>query len=216
MFRLSAAVAWACVVVLAGCGGEERDEERPRDPGPGAGSPSAPPDAGRPAGHGADDGRVRVPDRDRTPPGAVVLLAAPSGRTLAEAAIPGADRPPSTVQLVEPRLRGTTVGRDAEGGVARVRISISERISCRERGGRATFTRSRVRYFPPPQVERVRSSPGALLRRRLTRSILLDLGGDRCGSARPVAVSGELWGEAVNGSGLEAVTPHLRFEYPRR
>ena len=27
------------------------------------------------------------------------------------------------------------------------------------------------------------------------------------------AVHGELWGEAINGSGLEAVTPHLKFVY---
>jgi hypothetical protein len=26
-------------------------------------------------------------------------------------------------------------------------------------------------------------------------------------------VRGELWGEAINGSGLEAVTPHLQFVY---
>lgn len=32
---------------------------------------------------------------------------------------------------------------------------------------------------------------------------------------RAARVHGELWGEAINGSGLEAVTPHLRFAYRR-
>jgi hypothetical protein len=35
----------------------------------------------------------------------------------------------------------------------------------------------------------------------------------RCGAGRLAAVHGQLWGDAINGSGLEAVTPHLRFVY---
>jgi hypothetical protein len=39
--------------------------------------------------------------------------------------------------------------------------------------------------------------------------------GARCGrDADGVAVQGELWGEAINGQGLEAVTPHIRVSYP--
>jgi hypothetical protein len=118
------------------------------------------------------------------------------------------------VELREPRLRGTTRGEDENGGVARVRISILERITCRAAGG-AEFARPRVRYFPPPQIERIKSAPGTRLPTTRERSLLLSLGG-RCGpGARAAAVHGELWGEAINGSGLEAVTPHIRFAYRR-
>jgi hypothetical protein len=41
---------------------------------------------------------------------------------------------------------------------------------------------------------------------------VLALGGDRCGAgARPMEVHGELWGQAINSHGLEAVTSHIRF-----
>jgi hypothetical protein len=44
---------------------------------------------------------------------------------------------------------------------------------------------------------------------------MLALGRGRCGRAEPVAVEGELWAEATNGNGLEAVTPHLHFNWTR-
>jgi hypothetical protein len=96
--------------------------------------------------------------------------------------------------------------------VARVRVSISERIACRREGGRSQEL-LRTRYFPPPQIESIRSNPGAPRPTALIRSMSLALVGDRCGRDRATAVHGELWGEAINGSGLEAVTPHLRFEW---
>jgi hypothetical protein len=44
----------------------------------------------------------------------------------------------------------------------------------------------------------------------------LALIGARCGpDAQAVEVHGQLWGEAINGRGLEAVTPHIRFSYRR-
>jgi hypothetical protein len=95
-----------------------------------------------------------------------------------------------------------------------VRVSIRELIDCRTPDGRES-ERPRIRYFPPPQIERIRSNPGARLPTTATRTLPLALAGDRCGRAEPVAVHGELWGEAINGSGLEAVTPHLRFTWRR-
>ena len=42
----------------------------------------------------------------------------------------------------------------------------------------------------------------------------LELAVGRCGANPPgVEIHGELWGEAINGSGLEAVTPHIHFVY---
>jgi hypothetical protein len=192
-------------LVLAGCGEANRATvEEPASPAP-------PPDAGTQAGHGADPGRVVVPERDPSPPSATITLAGADGSTLAKTSPPERGRHPATVTLDEPALRGTTTGRDADGGVARVRVSLREEIDCRAADG--TYQRLRTRYFPPPQVERIRSNPGARLPTRAKRSLPLSLSEGRCRADRLTAVHGELWGEAINGSGLEAVTPHLRFVY---
>jgi len=197
------------VLALVGCGG---DEAEPRAPAASEAPTTAPlpPDAGTARGHGADPGRVVVPDDDRTPPEAVIALATRGGRTLAEATAPPAAAP-SPVRLPAPRLVGITTGRDGDGGVARVRVSIRERITCAAGGG--AIERLRTRYFPPPQIERIRSAPGARLPTTRTRSIPLTLAGRRCEDADVVAVRGELWGEAINGAGLEAVTRHIPFAY---
>jgi hypothetical protein len=92
-----------------------------------------------------------------------------------------------------------------------VRVSIREEVECRGEDG--PYRRLRTRYFPPPQVERIRSNPGARLPTTATRSLRLRLSEGRCAAGRLTAVHGELWGEATGGSGLEAVTPHLRFVY---
>lgn len=72
-----------------------------------------------------------------------------------------------------------------------------------------------MRYYPPPQIERIRSRPGARLPTRRTRSRVLALATAGCGEGELIRVDGQLWGEAINGSGLEAVTPHIHFRYRR-
>jgi hypothetical protein len=207
-----ALVALLALVVLGAlaCGDDDDDDgTRPRAA---SASPPPPPDAGTRAGHGADvSPTVEVPESDTSPPQATITLSA-GGAPLGRASQPPGDRGEVLVPLRRLSLRGTTVGRDPDGGVARVRVSIMERITCRRGDSDAAFTRLRRRYFPPPQVERIRSTPGTVLPTRRMRSLELRLGGRRCGpDARPRVVHGELWGEAVNGSGLEAVTPHVRF-----
>ena len=162
----------------------------------------------------ADPGRVAVPETDGTPPMArIVLASAGDGRPLAEASQPPGHAVAETVELPEARLRGTGVAVDSDGGVARVRVSIRERITCRPADA-APVVRRRTRYFPPPQIERIRSTPGTRLPATRTRSLPLELAVGRCGANPPgVEIHGELWGEAINGSGLEAVTPHIRFVY---
>jgi hypothetical protein len=216
----------ACLSLLLACSSGDDDEpessalqqsetqsETP-DGDAGAG-PAPPPDAGTATGHGGDPARIVVPANDATPPTATVALApASDGRTLAEASQPGGTDS-AAVELSESRLRGTTIGEDSNGGVSRVRISIAERITCQGAGGRR-FERLRTRYFPPPEVERIKAQPGVRLPTRLMRSRVLALGGDRCGAgARPSEVHGELWGQVINSHGLEAVTPHIRFVYRR-
>jgi hypothetical protein len=215
-----------CFGLFVGC--ESEDHGRPEtaaeqqartDPQPspdgGGANPAPPPDAGTATGHGGDATRVIVPERDASPPAARIALAdSATGRTLAETSRP---RSPHSgeLELAEPRLRGTTVGEDPNGGITRVRVSISERISCRGDDG-TRFERLRVRYFPPPQTEQIRAAPGARLPTRSTRSRLLSLAELRCGAkAEGTEVHGKLWGEVINGHGLETITPPVRFRYRR-
>ena len=199
------------LLLLAGCSSEEKREVPPQQDE--ASQPAPPPDAGTQAGHGADARQVVVPRRDSSPPSATIVLESAGGSPLAEASQPG-QHPQAAVDLPEARLEGTGVGRDSDGGVARVRVSVRELITCRAQNGDSGFQRLRTRYFPPPQIERIRSNPGTRLATEKSRTLPLALGG-RCGGAEAVAVKGELWAEATNGSGLEAVTPHLRFKWTR-
>lgn len=168
-------------VLLVACGDDETEQQRPSSPAP-------PPDAGTQAGHGADPGRVAVPERDPSPPAASITLARADGGALAETSQPPEDTSPRTVTLDQPRLRGTTTGRDADGGVARVRVSVREEIECRN--GDSAYLRLRTRYFPPPQVERIRSNPGARLPTSAKRSLPLSLSEGRCGAGRLTALHG--------------------------
>jgi hypothetical protein len=194
--------SWALaisVALLAGCASEKA-------------RPSTAPDARRATGLT----HVVVPETDGSPPKVTIALATRRGaRTLAKVSQPLGEHHTSAGELAEPHLRGTTVGEDPNGGVARVRVSISERIACRGADG-SHFTRLRQRYFPPPQIEQIRAAPGARLPTRRKRSLQLSLIGARCGpDAHAVEVHGQLWGEAINGRGLEAVTPHIHFSYRR-
>jgi hypothetical protein len=207
-------MALLATALLAGCASDDSERAKSAS-GPQATAPP-PPDAGLDAGHGADRTQVTVPESPEDPPSATIALAsAADDRTLARAAQPGGGAE-ATVRLTEPRLRGTAVGEDDDEGVARVRVSISERITCLGADG-SRHVRRRTRYHPPPQIERIRSTPGARLPARRSRSLLLSIGEGRCApGAKPTQVHGELWGEAINGSGLEAVTPHIRFSHSSR
>jgi hypothetical protein len=203
------------IVLLAACGGGDDESSTgagPADRAPGR-SVGPPPDAGTRAGHGGDPARVVVPDRDATPPSAVVSLQGSGATTAAEAATPGR-APGGIVRLREPRVRATTVGTDEDSGVVRVRVSVKEEITCRGRSGR-TARRARTRYVPPPQVERITARPGFRIPTRERRSVALPLSGGCPPGAMAVDVEGEVWGEAINGLGLEAVTPHIRFAWAR-
>jgi hypothetical protein len=156
---------------------------------------------------------VIVPEHDASPPTATVALADPvDGHVLAEASRPGT-RPSGKVELEEGRLRGTSIGEDPDGGIVRVRVSVSERISCQGHDG-ARFERLERRYFPPPQIEQIRAAPGARLPTRGVRSRLVVLASERCGgTAEATHIDGQLWGEVINGRGLETITPMVRFSY---
>jgi hypothetical protein len=217
MLRTCAAIA---LVLLAGCGGDEPSQaDPPRGAAPAPQGDDGPavavPDGGTQAGHGADPTRVEVPERDRTPPTAVVSLVDDRGAALATAEV-FRDARPAHVELDRSVVRGLTVGTDPESGVLRARVSVTEVITCRAHASGETFTKLRTRYYPPPAIERMVAPPGARILSRKTRARTHALGGGRCGrDASMIAVRGELWGDVVNGSGLEGVSRHIRFTYER-
>ena len=219
--KLEALAVAVGLLLLAGCAsGSEPEpsastaETSPPEERQDSVAPPPPPDAGTRAGHAADPVRVAVPDADESPPSATALLQASRGHTVAKATQPGT-RPHATVSLLQRRVRGTMVGTDAESGVARLRVSLKEWITCRRRSG-GREVRPRLRYFPPPQVERIRAAPGARIPTRGRRSVRFLLGRGACpAGTRVVAVRGELWGDVTNGLGLEAVAPHIRFRWMR-
>src|SRR5918992_3034550 len=98
-------------VLLVACGDDDAAERAPaagreataeRD----AASPAPPADAGTRAGHGADPGRVAVPERDPSPPTATIALAQAGGRLLAEGPQPPQGDTPQTATLQQPGPRG--------------------------------------------------------------------------------------------------------------
>lgn len=217
--RMSLA-AILCVAFVAGCNADSEPAEESATPreanaADAGGAAPPPPDAGTRAGHGADPTRVQVPRADATPPTGTISLALPDGRAAAEASQPG-KAPGEPVELDQPRLRGTMVGSDEDSGAVRVRVSIKESITCRSSTGEIEVL-LKTRYFPPSQVERATAAPGARIPVRESRTRALKLGRGRCpAGAVPTAVNGELWGDVTNGLGLEAVTPHIHFEWTTR
>lgn len=149
------------------------------------------------AGHGAEPGRVTVPEADHTAPEAVLRLAG------AEALSGG--RSPAGVRLAAPVLRPTAVGRDKQG-MARIRVSLDARIRC----GDAVVPL--IRYFPPPAIARTRIAPGVAAPTELTRRVRFDLA-PRCRGAELKAVDGTLWADATSAWEAEASSAPLRFSY---
>jgi hypothetical protein len=187
---------WLLVVVLVmvGCGGGD-SPPGPRDGGGSAGV--TPPDAGMPAGHGAEPGRVRVPRVDRTAPEATLRLAG------AQASSGG--RAPAPVRLSSPTLRAIATGRDKQG-MGRIRVSLHARVFCRD------DVSPLIRYFPPPATERVRVVPGTVVPTQLVRHVRFAL---RCPAGAPAAADGTLWADATSAWETEASSAPLRFSYRR-
>jgi hypothetical protein len=186
---------WLAValVLLAGCGGQKSSREPPST-GPRS---IAAPDAGMPAGHGAEPARVRVPDVDRSAPEATLRVEQAWASSAAAA--------PDPVRLSEPVLHAIAVGRDKQG-MGRIRVSLQARIRC------AGTTAPLVRYFPPPAIERVRVAPGTVVATQLTRRVRFPL---RCPHGPAAAAEGTLWADATSAWETEASSAPLRFSYRR-
>jgi len=190
-------------------------EEQPSNgPGP-ASSPEQPvspaiPDGGVPEGHGAEDeappareqGSIVVPETDSTPPRPVVRLAG-ARATLDRSA------PRVHVPRDEP-ITVTVVGRDSDGGMGRARVAISARLTCVDAAGRVA-TEPFIRYVPPPQVVRIRVTPGTRTRTELIRTVTQRFGSGDCDDGTLERFAGQAWADTTNASGLEATSRHIHF-----
>jgi hypothetical protein len=192
-------VALLIVLAVAGCGGDTGPEPAPSPAGGGA----AVPDGGQRAGHGGDDaaaaGRmVRVPDRDDTPPLAILRFEPPGGAPPLVHRSPVAPRRAPAVELTRPAFRATAIIRDEDGGTGRIRLSVRYEATCDGRRERATLHR------PPSQIERIRLTPGtrAPTERRRTARVRLPAG---------CRVTGEAFADATNAHGLESFSDPVRF-----
>ena len=155
-------------LAVAGCGGDTAPEPAPPPDEPGRGGP----DGGQRAGHGGDDDArvVRVPERDATPPVAILRFEPAGG------APPVVHRSPvrrgrgRAVELARPAFRATAIIRDEDGGTGRIRLTRPLRDHMR--GGRRERT---TLHRPPSQIERIRLTPGtrAPTERRRTARVRL-------------------------------------------
>lgn len=184
------------LLALAGCGDDSAPprEERPSVAGGGGAAP--PPDAGTRGGH--RPGRVAVPERDATPPTATIAVRA-GGREIVSASPSSPGDELRSVTLRRPRLEATAIARDPEG-TGRIRLSLVYERTC------DGVTRRVTQYRPPAQIANVRVAPGAQAPTTRRRSARIAL--------RPgCSATGEVYAEATNAHGLQAVSRHVRFSY---
>jgi hypothetical protein len=193
-------LALLIVLAIAGCGGDaEPDPAASATPGG-----AAVPDGGQRAGHGGDDAprvqAVRVPERDTTPPLAILRLEPPGGAPPVVHRSPVRPRRAPAVELAQPEFRATAVIRDEDGGTGRIRLTVVSNASC---GGRRQAS---TRHWPPSQIERIRLTPGtaAPVERRRTARVRLPAG---------CRVTGEAFADATNASGLESFSDPVRFVF---
>ena len=145
---------------------------------------------------------VRVPREDVTPPVAMLQVHSTGSRKGVLSVSPSApEDEPRAVRLERPELRATAVVRD-DGGAGRIRLSTTYRIRCGKRWRPVHVS------LPPAQIENVKLAPGTLIAIEETRTATLRL------QTRPgCTVGGELWAEATDGQGLQAVSRHVAFTY---
>jgi hypothetical protein len=148
--------------------------------------------------------RVRVAERDTAAPTARLLVDTGDGTRPRVFVSPSrADDRPPVLALPRPEFRATAVARDAKGGTGRIRLSVATSTRC------GTDERRRALYLPPAQIENVALPPGADAPVERRRSALIHLP-TRAGCT----VTGEVWAEATDAHGLQAVTRHAGFRHP--
>jgi hypothetical protein len=205
------AVALVILLAVAGCGG---DDPRP------AGEPSRPPTQATPDDGGGgtapavpdgglervdDQGaRIRVPERDTTPPLPVVEIG--DRRVTGHGAWPEVSLAADT-RVVTAKVTGT----DRDGGMGRARVSFQATFLCVDRASGRRWSRPYVQHDPPPMIEPIRIAPGTRVATRLVRTSELAIDPAHCEGSELASVHGEAWADTTNASGLDATSGHLGF-----
>jgi hypothetical protein len=146
--------------------------------------------------------RVTVPDRDPTPPVAVLRVASPGTPAALTVSPSSAHDRLEPVSLAEPVLEATALARDDDGGTGRARVATPYVT----RGG--ARLRRVTSVHPPAQIERIALPPGADAPAERSRTVKLRLKvGDGC------SAEGDVLAEATNAHDLQAVSRHVRFRY---
>jgi hypothetical protein len=186
------------LVTLAGCGNDPSPGENDRPSRTGV----AVPDGGVGAGHGTEDARratVRVPERDASPPLALIRLSPGGGAAPVVHRSPVQPRRATPVTLAQPEVDATAVIRDPDG-TGRIRLTVRYEADC---GGEV---RRRTVHHPPSQIERIRLAPGTRAPVQRTRSGRVPL-------PTGCHVQGEAFADATNALGLESFSDPVRFAY---
>jgi hypothetical protein len=146
--------------------------------------------------------RVRVPAQDRTPPLALIRVELGDGSPAIVHDSPVRSRRSPTIPLPQPGFRATALIRDEDGGTGRVRLTVEYSSSCPAGGAEQRHHK----YFPPPQIVRIKIPPGVLVPTQRVREEAVTFPED-CRS------HGKVFAEATNAEGLETFSDPVWFSY---
>jgi hypothetical protein len=147
-----------------------------------------------------------VPERDSTPPTAVLILR--SGARFVTSISPvRPDREPP-VRLRSPAIALTAVVHDDDGGTGRIRASLTYTRECRDPDTGRRTTQRATRYFPPSEIARVKLPPGARApAERIRRAAV------RLPTQADCVIRGRAWADGTNAAGLESFSDQVPFVF---
>jgi hypothetical protein len=147
-----------------------------------------------------------VPERDSTPPTAVLLMRADARFVTSISPVRPGKEPP--VRLRSPAIALTAVVNDDDGGTGRIRASLTYVRECRDPDTGRRTTERETRYFPPSEIARVKLPPGGRAPAERVRRAAV-----RLPTEAGCVIRGKAWADATNASGLESFSDQVPFVF---
>jgi hypothetical protein len=147
-----------------------------------------------------------VPERDSTPPIAVLLVRADARFVTSISPVRPGKEPP--VRLRSPAIALTAVVQDDDGGTGRIRASLAYIRECRDPDSGGRTTQRATRYFPPSEIARVKLPPGGRAPVERVRRAAV-----RLPTETDCVIRGKAWADATNASGLESFSDQVPFVF---